>query len=531
MKILDYDGFKQVITKIKMIIDNKADSDQIPEKLSELKEDAKHRTVTDDEKTNWNEKLSTVAGKDVTKGQTKGYKNTKTWEVVSKSRELGEWIGDLDTRTRNLNKESIKTVNGLRPDASGNLKLVIDPYPTDPVVGFNVKSGTQSFELTWTNPKNLDFEGVKIVKNYEHYPANIEDGIEVLDSYGSKNTQKFTDTSIKKGMYTYYRIFPFDYHRNYNMDSGQVGTGLIKAEQTPPSPPTSKEVSYETVTLNRIAGIEFSIDGTRWQTSNVFNNLNSNTSYTFYARKAGTTFLNPSPKSTGLIVKTKIPPFDDIIGSPGNRKLLKGTMEQGWFGEVSASDFISGDELAKKVGITAGTSQNSNGGWLKFAYMGKVEFVAKKTIRYGISWNSINNANAVTGKRTIDIGGKTYKIRLIKGKTEGKQNDSSSYQGSINKGSEWNKLMLPIHKNAPSNWAYKNNVNSPTENWNVGYTDKDLFTHSDAGYGSYSWCQEYGESTSYRLIRGYIGVSCARSYDPSSDVNSRGWRPVLELVR
>ena len=215
---------------------------------------------------------------------------------------------------------------------------------------------------------------------------------------------------------------------------------------------------------------------------------------------------------------------------PGPTKLIGGNLQAGFYGEVPANELISGDELAKKVGITAGTSQNSNGGWLKFAYMGKVEFVAKKTIRYGISWDAINNANAVTGKRTIDIGGKTYKIRLIKGKTEGKQNDTSSYNGDINKGSEWNKLMLPIHENAPSNWKRKGNVNSPTENWNVGYTDKDLFTHSDAGNGSYSWCQEYGESTKYRLIRGGSGVSFVFSYDPSFESRYRGWRPVLELV-
>lgn len=222
--------------------------------------------------------------------------------------------------------------------------------------------------------------------------------------------------------------------------------------------------------------------------------------------------------------------IDDTSGSPGPSKLIGGNMQAGFFGEIPASDFITGDELAKKTNITSGTSQNSDGGWLKFAYMGKVEFVAKKTIRHSISWDDINNANAVTGKKTIDIGGKTYKIKLMKGKTEGKQNDSSSYKGDINKGSEWNKLMLPIHQKAPSNWSYKDNVNSPTENWNVGYTDSDLFTHYNAGSGTYSWCQEYGESTGYRLIRGVNGVSYAYSRPPSGDYNDCGWRPVLELV-
>lgn len=91
--------------------------------------------------------------------------------------------------------------------------------------------------------------------------------------------------------------------------------------------------------------------------------------------------------------------------------------------------------------------------------------------------------------------------------------------------------MLPIHQKAPSNWEYKDNVNSPTENWNLGYTDTDLITHYDHGNGSYSWCQEYGENTNYRLFRGSIGVSRSYSGNPSYASSIYGWRPVLELVR
>lgn len=215
---------------------------------------------------------------------------------------------------------------------------------------------------------------------------------------------------------------------------------------------------------------------------------------------------------------------------PGPTKLIGGNEEAGFYGEVPTSEFITGDELARRIGLTAGTSQFSNEPWLKFSYMGKVEFVAKKTIRHSISWNNINAANAVTGQRTVDIGGKTYKIRLMKGKTEGKQNDSSSYQGDINKESEWNKLMLPIHQKAPSNWTYKDNVNSPTENWNVGYTDKDLFTHESVGHGFYSWCQEYGEAKNFRFMRGGYGVSGSFCNAPLLTYDRYGWRPVLELV-
>lgn len=215
---------------------------------------------------------------------------------------------------------------------------------------------------------------------------------------------------------------------------------------------------------------------------------------------------------------------------PGPSKLIGGNLQAGFYGEVPTSEFITGDELARMIGLTAGTSQFSNEPWLKFSYMGKVEFVAKKPFRHSISWNSINAVGAVFGNKTIKIGDHTYKIRLTKGKTEGKQNDSRYYNGDINHNSEWNKLMLPIHKNAPSNWKYPRNVNSPIEKWGAGYTDNDLITMRSVGNGSYSWCQEYGEDTDTRLRRGYNGVSNSNSYDPSIDFSYCGWRPVLELV-
>lgn len=216
---------------------------------------------------------------------------------------------------------------------------------------------------------------------------------------------------------------------------------------------------------------------------------------------------------------------------PGPTTLRGGNLQAGFYGEVPASEFITGNELAKRIGFWAGTSQNSKVGWLKFTYMGKIEFVAKKPFRHSISWDNINNANAVYGSKTINILGKTYKVRLMKGKTEGKQNNKSYEKGDICKGSEWNKLMLPIHKNAPRNWAYNDNVDWPTRDGGVDYTDDDLATKYTGGDGSYCWCQEYGESTDNHLLRGYEGVSYSGCTHSSYSGNpTYGWRPVLELV-
>lgn len=217
---------------------------------------------------------------------------------------------------------------------------------------------------------------------------------------------------------------------------------------------------------------------------------------------------------------------------PGPTKLIGGNSQAGFYGEVPTRNFITGDELAAKIGLTAGVSQFSNDAWLKFSYLGNIEFIAKKPFRHSISWSNINAVNAVYGNRVINIKGSNYKIRLIKGKTEGMQDDVGNYEGNICKNSEWNRLMLPIHQNAPSNWAVPKNVNSPTENWNVRFTNSDLIVTNNVGNGAISWCQERGGY--FNLTRGgYRGISSsgsAESVDNIAYSREYGWRPVLELI-
>lgn len=239
--------------------------------------------------------------------------------------------------------------------------------------------------------------------------------------------------------------------------------------------------------------------------------------------------------------------YDDSTGSPGPKNLIAGTMQAGFFGEVSASELISGDALASLVGISQGTSQNSTAGWLKFAWQGKILFVAKKAFRNSISWDHINSANAVYGDKTVEIGGLTYKVRLLRGANIGfnpkvpikdQPDGGNGYSGAVCHGSEWNRLMLPIHQEAINkNWAYPDNVESDIPVWahNLGtgtqgrYTDEDLLTHNNYGSGSYSWCQEVAESAAFRVFRGVYGVSYSY-FGASSDSGSiYGWRPCLEF--
>lgn len=217
------------------------------------------------------------------------------------------------------------------------------------------------------------------------------------------------------------------------------------------------------------------------------------------------------------------PMADDVIGAPGNRVLLAGNMRAGWFGEIPSSDFITGDELARMVEITAGKSQYSDESWLKFAYIGNVFLVAKKPIRYSISWDQINQANCVYGDKVISIKGKRYKIMLLRGVGENVQADSkvlneNNFQDKACIYSMWNKLILPLFKDETS------------YTWGTNYTDADLITHFRNGNGAASWCQEKVQNEYYRLVRGSNKASYSGAFSFTNSSYGFGWRPCLQLI-
>ena len=221
---------------------------------------------------------------------------------------------------------------------------------------------------------------------------------------------------------------------------------------------------------------------------------------------------------------------DDKSGSPGSPNLIAGTMQQGYFGTVPASELWTGSQLASAVGISQGTVQFDDINWLKFALDGKILFRPQKAFRHSISWDTINTAGCVFGTKTVAKNGITYKVRLMKGALTDPSMYTDSDRGA--KGSEWNKLMLPIHIQAKDkNWGYPAYVEDDIPYWGIDFTDEDLHTHNTYGDGTYVWCQETrNDNASSRVVRGYSGVSYSSAITSSSTAASRGWTPVLELV-
>ena len=198
--------------------------------------------------------------------------------------------------------------------------------------------------------------------------------------------------------------------------------------------------------------------------------------------------------------------------------------DTGYYGEVSSASLYTGSQISTAVGLTSGTLQNDTEGWLKFYWHGQVVFVAKRTYRYGLSWDSINAANVVygvnlgaAGKKTIVKDTYAFDVKLLMGASK-----DPGDTGSSGTGRQWNELMY--------------RVTAGTESGEVG-TNWATFSYAqvnaDSGNGGNTWVRETSQATpANRFSRGGSGgISGTGSSLSTSTSTTLGWRPCLSLVR
>lgn len=193
---------------------------------------------------------------------------------------------------------------------------------------------------------------------------------------------------------------------------------------------------------------------------------------------------------------------------PGSPTLIAGDANAGWYGEVPTADLVDGVALAAALGLVAGSPLNSSSPWLKFAYNGKILFVARNTFRYAMSWDQLQAVNVVDGSRIVTFMGTKYRVRLLKG------GDADLATGP---GREWNALMLRVHASYPAGtrWA--------------AYTDAQLSVATGTGY--ITWCYDAQQSSpSNKVTRGNETVSAFYTYRSDTSNYATGWRPVLEVL-
>jgi hypothetical protein len=98
-----------------------------------------------------------------------------------------------------------------------------DTVPPPPITNFNVDSVGDGFvSLSWTNPDDTDFAGVKIQRKESGYPSSPTDGATVYDGLDST----VTDSGLTNSVEYFYRAFTYDFDDNFNQDVGQQVSGM-----------------------------------------------------------------------------------------------------------------------------------------------------------------------------------------------------------------------------------------------------------------------------------------------------------------
>jgi len=87
-----------------------------------------------------------------------------------------------------------------------------DTIPPQPVTDFQAQPGDSQILLSWQNPADSDFVGVRVLKKTSSYPVSPTDGTLVYD--GKKNSS--VDTKLNNAQTYYYTIFAYDKVPNYS---------------------------------------------------------------------------------------------------------------------------------------------------------------------------------------------------------------------------------------------------------------------------------------------------------------------------
>lgn len=92
-----------------------------------------------------------------------------------------------------------------------------DKIPPPPISNFQAKADNQKVLLSWVNPTDTDFLGVRILRKTEGYPSSPTDGVLVYSGGGTT----YEDTGLTNDVTYYYRAFSFDWNQNFNDDISQ----------------------------------------------------------------------------------------------------------------------------------------------------------------------------------------------------------------------------------------------------------------------------------------------------------------------
>jgi len=156
-------------------------------------------------------------------------------------------------------------VSGAQASSTPNAPL---PPPSEPDVAlpakptnFTAVAGNSQISLTWTNPSDNDFKGVRILRRTDYYPISPTDGRIVYQG----SATSFTDKGLTNGTTYFYTIFSYDKVKNYSVVDLSVqaratpysGTPIPDAEPT--NPPSTSFREPDSIPPANISGMSSSV--------------------------------------------------------------------------------------------------------------------------------------------------------------------------------------------------------------------------------------------------------------------------------
>jgi N-acetylneuraminic acid mutarotase len=144
-----------------------------------------------------------------------------------------------------LNPETTYYIRGFAYDEVPNYALGTsassgikprDLTPPANVASFVAAAGDSQATLSWTNPTDSDFAGVKILRKTGGYPTSPADGTVVYNGTGTG----YTDTGLTNGTIYYYAAFTYDEVPNYSSGAQASATLTVIVWATRASMPTAR---------------------------------------------------------------------------------------------------------------------------------------------------------------------------------------------------------------------------------------------------------------------------------------------------
>ncbi len=110
-----------------------------------------------------------------------------------------------------------------------------DTTPPGNVSNFTATPGNALVTLSWINPPDADFQGVKIIRKALSCPATMNDGTLVYEGASTG----LVDTPVANGTLYCYKAYSFDAIPNYSSGVEATATPFAPPDITPPGPVTN----------------------------------------------------------------------------------------------------------------------------------------------------------------------------------------------------------------------------------------------------------------------------------------------------